>query len=390
MQKQRLIVMGFMGAVPIAGVIWQHVHYIVGLQQLGHTVYYLEDSARLPYDPVKQTLSEDYAYAAATLAALAERFGFKDRWAYCPRYLDPATTAGLSRATMNALYRDADAILNLCGAQEFNQELLQNQRLIYVESDPGVEQIRVDSGDAAAFAYLTRHHRRFSFGENVGTPRFPVPLHNLAWLPTRQPVVTEFWATDAPPPPGALFCTIANWSTAGKKDVVWRGETYLWSKSAEFVRYRDAPRRAGETFGLASEIPDPETRADFLRHGWQLESPAGLSVDWNAYRRYIQRAKGEFTIAKEQYVRLDTAWFSDRSACYLAAGRPVITQDTGFTRLYGGERGLFGFSSLDQVADAVARINADYAAHARAAREIAREFFEAQTVLRSLLDRAGL
>jgi len=115
-----------------------------------------------------------------------------------------------------------------------------------------------------------------------------------------------------------------------------------------------------------------------------------MSVDYNEYLRYLQNSKGEFTAAKDQYVRLNTGWFSDRTACYLAAGRPAITQETGFTKSYGQQRGLFAFKTLDEIAEAVSEINADYAAHSRAAYEVAHEYFEAEKVLVSLLDRAGV
>jgi hypothetical protein len=141
---------------------------------------------------------------------------------------------------------------------------------------------------------------------------------------------------------------------------------------------------------MATNIDDAKTRRKFERSGWHLTSPLQMSVDYWLYRDYIQRSRGEFTVAKDQYVRLDTGWFSDRSACYLAAGRPVITQETGFTKNYGGKEGLLSFRTLDEVADAVKRINADYAKHSRAARDVAREVFEAESVLESVLDRAGI
>src|SRR5436190_21081826 len=115
-----------------------------------------------------------------------------------------------------------------------------------------------------------------------------------------------------------------------------------------------------------------------------------MSVDYWLYRDYVQRSKGEFTVAKDQYVRLNTGWFSDRSACYLAAGRPVIIQETGFTKHYDGKAGLLSFRSLDEIVDAVKTINADYAKHSRAARALAREFFEAENVVKSILDRTGI
>ena len=203
-------------------------------------------------------------------------------------------------------------------------------------------------------------------------------------------MVTDLWKTQRAPPRAAVFTSVANWSTSGLKDITWRGDKYLWSKSREFLRFISAPKKSGETFELATNIEDEKTRAKFLRSGWRLHSPLQLSVDYWLYRDYIRRSKGEFTVAKDQYIRLNTGWFSDRSACYLAAGRPVIIQETGFTKIYGGKAGLLSFRSLSEIVDAVKIINADYAKHSRAARTLAREFFEAENVLKSILDRAGI
>jgi hypothetical protein len=391
MKKKKLVVMGFMGSCPIAGVIWQHIHYIVGLQRLGHEVYYVEDSARLPYNAETFDTNNDYGYAARLLERLAREFDFKGRWTFCARYLPENPTAGMPLTKIRQLYREADAILNICGTQEFNDDLLASNRILYIESDPGVEQIKVDNGMRATADYLRRHHALFTFGENVGTKHFPVPTHGFNWLRTRQPVVTDLWRTRRGPKKGvAVFTSIANWSTSGLKDITWRGKKYLWSKSLEFLRFVTAPQKSGETFELATDIKDDKTRAKFERNGWRFTSPHQLSVDYWSYRDYIQRSKGEFTVAKDQYVRLSTGWFSDRSACYLAAGRPVITQETGFTRHYGGDAGLIGFRSLPEIVEAVRSINADYAKHSRVARAIGRETFEAEKVLKSLLERAGV
>jgi len=384
MKKRRLIVMGFMGSCPIAGVIWQHLHYIVGLQRLGHDVFYIEDSARLPYNPDTFEVNNEFDYAARLLQHLSSEFGFRRRWSFCARYLPGNPTAGLPLTRIRELYREADAILNVCGTQA-------SDRILYIESDPGVEQIKVDQGEKATVKYLRRHHALFTFGENVGTDEFPVPTHNLKWLPTRQPIVTDLWKTSRRPAPAAVFTSVANWSTSGLKDIEWRGEKYLWSKSREFIRFVAAPKRAGETFELATDIKDDRTREKFKRNGWRFRTPHDLSADYRLYRDYIRRSKGEFTVAKDQYVRLNTGWFSDRSGCYLAAGRPVIIQETGFTRIFGGGRhGLIAFNSLGEIAEAVKSINADYTRHSLAAREIARQFFEADKVLPSLLERAGI
>ena len=382
--------MGFMGGMPIAGVVWQHVHYIVGLQRLGHDVYYIEDSARLPYNPETFEVNDEVDYPGKILGKLAREFEFKNRWAFCARYLKDAPTTGLPLTKIRQLYRDADAILNICGTQEFNDDLLQNDRIIYVESDPAVEQIKIDKGLRLTIDYLKRHHALFTFGENVPMRSFPVPKHGFKWNATRQPVVTNLWNTNRAPNRAALFTSIANWSTSGLKDITWRGKKYLWSKSREFLRFVGAPKKSGETFELATNIQEERTRKKFLNNGWRFTSPLQMSVDYWLYRDYIQRSKGEFTVAKDQYVRLNTGWFSDRSACYLAAGRPVITQETGFTKNYGGGEGLLAFRSLGEIAEAVKMINADYKKHSDAARRIAREVFEAESVLKSLLERAGI
>jgi len=390
MKSKRIVVMGFMGSMPIAGVIWQHIHYVVGLQRLGHDVYYIEDSARLPYNPETFEVTNEFDYAARLLSRLSREFGFKNRWAFCARYLPANPTAGLPFKKIQQLYRDADAILNVCGTQEFNDDLLVSDRILYIESDPGVEQIKIDKEVKSTIEYLRRHRALFTFGENVGTKSFPVPTHGFKWLRTRQPVVTDFWRTKHSPSRAAVFTTVANWSTSGLKDISWRKRKYLWSKSREFLRFISAPKKAGETFEMATNIEHAATRRKFERNGWRLCCPLQMSVDYWLYRDYIQRSKGEFTVAKDQYVRLNSGWFSDRSACYLAAGRPVVTQETGFTKLYGGKVGLLSFQSRDEVTNAVIAINREYAKHSRAARAIAREFFEAEKVVKSILDRAGI
>ncbi len=332
MKRKRVVVMGFAAGCPIAGVVWQHIHYIVGLQRLGHEVYYVEDSARLPYNPVTYEVTDDYSYAAGILERLSREHGFEGRWSYCARYLPETPCAGLPLSRVRELYREADAILNVCGSQEFNEDLLKSGNILYVESDPGVEQIKVDNGVSTTVDYLKAHRALFTFGENVGTETFPVPLHGFQWLPTRQPVVTDLWHTGAPPPGNAVFTTVANWNTSGKKDIEWRGEKYLWSKSLEFLKFIEAPKRAGEQFELATTINNAKLLERFAANGWRFTSPDQMSIAYDEYRDYLRASKGEFTVAKDQYVRLNTGWFSDRTACYLASGRPAITQETGFTR----------------------------------------------------------
>jgi hypothetical protein len=390
MARKRIVVMGFMAGIPVAGVVWQHLHYIVGLQRLGHEVFYCEDSARLVYHPGNMTYGTDWSYVPDLLDRLGRRFGFEGRWGFCARFLPDEPTAGLGREKMRELIRTADAALNICGTQEIHEGLHGASNLIYVESDPGLEQVRLDNGDASPREYLDRHRALFTFGENIGGEEFPVPLHGYRWLPTRQPVVTDFWKASTPPPHDAVFTTIANWNTSGLKDIEWRGDKYHWSKSLEFLRFADAPERIGEPIEMATNIKDTATRSQLEAHGWRLIDATPISDDIDAYVRYMQASRGEYTVAKDQYVRLHTGWFSDRTACYLAAGRPVITQETGFSRHLPAGQGLLTFRTAEEIAEAAKAIRADYAAHCRAAHEIAAEHFEATKVVASILDRAGV
>ncbi len=200
---------------------------------------------------------------------------------------------GLPLKKIRQLYREADAILNVCGTQEFNNDLLVSDRILYVESDPGVEQIKVDKGVKSTMEYLRGHRALFTFGENVGTKSFPVPTHGFKWLPTRQPVVTDLWKTKRSPASAPVFTSVANWSTSGLKDISWRGERYLWSKSREFLRFVSAPAKAGETFELATNIKDSKTRTKFERNGWRLRCPlqmtAGLATGARAIWQQVAR-----------------------------------------------------------------------------------------------------
>ena len=400
MKKKKIIVLGFMGGCPIAGVIWQHLHYIIGLQRLGHEVFYVEDTSNFPYDSAAFDISDDFSYAAQVLKKLAHDYGFENHWAYCARYQTKPPlnqpdfqTVGMTQSALRQLYKEADCALNICGSHWINEDLATIKHLIFVESDPGVEQIKIDQHDDDTLAFLAPHQHLFTFGENIGTADFAVPTHGIHWLPTRQPIVTDLWcpSKEAPlPPQDALYTSICNWSTSGQKDITWRDSQYLWCNSLVFVRFVEAPKRSGELFELATDISKSSEQELFIKNQWQLISPHELSSDWKSYQKYITSSKGEFTCAKDQYVRLNTGWFSDRSACYLASGRPVITQETGFSNFYGGAYGLLSFSTLEEIVEATRSIRAEYAKHSNAALEIAREFFEAEKVLKSLLERANV
>ena len=194
-------------------------------------------------------------------------------------------------------------------------------------------------------------------GENYGKPDCKMPLlERFPFKPTRAPVVLDFWQSCLEPGPD--FTTIGNWNQDHKRhDVVLDGERYTWSKHHEFLKFLDLPARSGQSFELAlSSRSLGETDRRLLEEkGWKIRDALELSSDLDVYRRYIAQSRGEYTVAKDQNVRLRSGWFSERSAQYLAAGRPVITQETGFSNILPTGQGLFAFSTVEELVGAVGR-----------------------------------
>jgi hypothetical protein len=378
------VVLGIAAQYPLAGVTWQAVHYLAGLRALGCDVFYVEDSGAPPYDPVSGGIATEPSANVAYLAAVMRRLDLADRWAYWDAQRD--VWHGLERPRVHALYASAGAIFNLCGATRLRPEHRQGARLCYVETDPIYEQIRVAKGEADSIAFLAEHDVLFTYGELLGTRSCAVPVEHFTWIPTRPPVVMDEWR---PHGDGAAYRTIATWENKGK-NVEFGGETYQWTKHVNFLRVLDLPRRSGVRVELAMDPLDPKVRADFGVHGWTLVDPRPISADLDAYRAFIAGARGELTVAKDIYVRPRSGWFSDRSVCFLAAGRPVVTQETGFSERVPSGRGLLAFTNLDEAVAAVQAVERDYATHARAAREIAAEHFAAERVIGAMLDAVGI
>jgi hypothetical protein len=201
-------------------------------------------------------------------------------------------------------------------------------------------------------------------------------------------VLLDLWPV-AEPRPGAPFNTITTWSNKGK-NIEWQGDTWYWTKDREFEKILDLPqRRPNVHFELAAGV-SPEVRERLQRMNWRLSDSISVSTQVDSYRDYIRYSRGEFTVARDQYVRPKTGWFSDRTACYLAAGRPVITQETGFSGILKCDKGLYGFTTMDDILTAVDAIESDYAGNCRVAREVAAEYFAAEKVVGDLMQRAGL
>jgi hypothetical protein len=384
--KARIIVFGILFWYPLAGVTFQFLHYLLGLRRLGYDVYYVEDSGRWIYDPRLNDLSPDATGNVEAIAPILKAHGLGDRWAFRGAY-PGGNSYGLSEAALRDVYETAEAFLNVTGAQELREEHLQIPRRIYVESDPFASQVKVAKQDERMIQTLKQHDTLFTFGECVGSPGCDVPVEQFTWLPTRQPIALDLWE-QCNPAGGDKYTTITTWHNKDK-NIQYQGETWYWTKDREFKKFLDLPRLRSVQVELAATVP-PETQDALHEQGWLTKDSVELSRHSDSYRSYIQTSRAEFTVARDQYVRPRTGWFSDRSACYLAAGRPVITQETGFSRHLPSGKGVFGFNTMEEILSAIDSIESDYAGSCRAAREIAHEYFAAEKVLRSLIERAGL
>ncbi len=386
--RPKVVVLGMMSKMPVAGVVWQTVHYLVGLERLGCEVYYVEAHARTPSMLMSREDDDGALLAARFIDAVLRRFDLAGRWAYHVLHED-GRVIGLSEVQLRGLYRSAALILNLHGGTQPRPEHYETGRLVYLETDPGQLQVELHDGARPTIDFLEPHVAFFTFAENYGHPDCGLPTsHRFSFRPTRQPVVLDLWQRQDVAA-GRRFTTIANWRQDWRR-VRLGGETYHWSKHLEFMKFLDLPGRSDATFELALSGFTDQDRQLLQGHGWHVRPALPLSLDQDTYRAYILGSRGEFTVAKDQNVRLRSGWFSDRSATYLSAGRPVVTQDTGFGRALPTGEGLFAYSSLEEAVSAIHTINRAYRRNAQAAGEIARDKFAHEVVLSDLLDRVGV
>ena len=388
-RKPLIILLGLMTTMPVGGVVWQTLHYLIGLRRLGFDVHYVEDHGIYPAMLAESENPEGGADKAAEfLMRTLERFDLGACWSY-HAWEGAERHYGAGESETARLFGHAAAVINLHGGTLPRPEH-RSGTLIYLETDPVAPQIELNQKLKATEDFLDAHAAYFTFGENLGAPdcKVPVPPARYQFHPTRQPVVMDLWngASDGS---ANRFTTIANWSQP-ERQMTLDGEVYHWSKHHEFLKFLDLPQRTDQEFELALSSYVPSDREMLEARGWHVRPALEFSQDADAYRQYITESRGEWTVAKDQNVRLRSGWFSDRAATYLAAGRPVITQETGFSNVLPTGSGLFAFSTMEETLNAIHRINSNYERHSRAASQIAQEYFSYDVVLPKLLSEAGV
>jgi hypothetical protein len=377
--RLRILVLGYIVRGPLGGIAWHYLQYVIGLKQLGHDVFFFEDSDDYPscYDPVRNLTDHDPRYGLEFAARVFERVGLEQHWAYYDAHQD--CWRGPAGQSAHALCETADVVLNVSGVNPIRPWMTDIPARVLVDTDPGFTQIR-HLTDPASRVRAEQHTMFASFGENIGQPECTVPDDGFSWVPTRQPVVMDAWT----PACGSVdqpLTTVMQWDSY--RSAAHDGLRY-GMKADSFGPYLDLPARTGETFTIAlgGSRAIQESLAD---HGWTIvDSRLPTSDPWT-YQNFIAQSKAEFSVAKHGYVVGQTGWFSERSAAYLASGRPVVVQDTGFTRWLRVDDGVLAFTNLEEAVEQVKTLNRSYQRQCAAARAVAHEYFDSDKVLSDLL-----
>lgn len=385
----RIVVTGLIGQYAFGGVTWDYIQYVLGFRALGHDVWYLEDSANWAYDPVKQEPSADCSHNVSYLERIMREFDMGDRWIY--RNEPDGTYHGITNEkTAEKLIAEADVLANVSGACWLRPVTAAVKNKLFLDGDPMFTHIKLTRGSKDYLDRVLSHNKHYTFGLNVGQPGCKVPTAGLKWLPTVQPIAREWWEKTLMP---ANACHIADgaWTTvmnwASYKPEEFEGETY-GQKDLEFLRFADLPGQTKEKFVLAmGQGPGKNRPTEKLEgQGWKIIEPDIHLPDYASYHDFLSNSKAEWSIAKNGYVQSHSGWFSCRSACYLAAGKPVVVQDTGWSDHLPSGDGVIGFRTMEEAAKGIEKVAAEYEHHSEAARAYARTHFDAAQVCAELLE----
>jgi hypothetical protein len=362
------------------GHAWVLLNYLLGLKGLGHEVLFLDRlTAAMVGEPAPGSVLD--SPQARWLHEVMDGAGLANDYVL----LVPDEEEPAARAHLLDRLGDADLLLDVNGFLDEAELLAAPSRTAFVDIDPAIQQMWVDLG--LADDLLGRHDLYFTFGANIGAGACSVPTCGVDWIATRPPVVLDEWpATDG----GIGFTSVASWR-GPYGPIEYGGETY-GLRVHEFRRFVELPSRIAADCSIALDV-DAADEADVtaLREaGWNLLDPAEAAGEPSSYGSFIRGSAAEVSIAKNVYVRSACGWFSDRSACYLASGKPVLAQETGFSSALPTGEGLLSFETLDDAVAGAAEIEADWPRHSRAALAIAREHFDSDLVLGGMLDVAGL
>lgn len=375
----RVVVAGWVTGLPTSSFFWHAVSFAIGFQDAGHDVWFLEDSGDDPwcYDPETEELDPSAAYGVRFLAREMAAIGMADRWVF--RHGPTGRYDGMSAEETNDVLASADVFVNVSLTTPLRPEYMQIPMRLGIDTDPVFTQVRIAQGDWLLDGVADSHTRLFTYG------RPPLPAQRHDWRPTRQPVPTRHWPVTPHPGTDAPFTTIMSWRAYSP--VEWEGVLY-GAKDRAMEPLLDLPRRSGCHLEVALGGGENHWQGRKLlgNHGWTLSDPMEANGSTHQFQRFLARSAGEFGVAKHGYVESRSGWFSERTCCYLASGRPAVVADTGWPDWLPEGDGLIAYRTADDAARALRDIAADPERHARAARKIAEEHFEAADVCSALLE----
>jgi hypothetical protein len=374
----RVVIGSYMVRYPLGGMMSWVLQWIVGTQRLGHDVYFVE-KAGYPnscYNPVLDTMSDDASYGLGVVNDLLSRFDLGQRWCF----VDAAGTyRGMSRASIEEALASADAFIDMGTHGGWLGEAARAGVRVLVDGEPGFTQMKLAKAGLAATS-PAEYDRYFTTGQNIGTGRSTAPTAGREWGHVFHPVVAGLFDDAAARPPAresAAVTTVMNWQSY--EEVEFEGQRY-GHKNREFDRFLGLPGLVDVPCEVA--VSGKSVPADRLRAaGWRVQDGHAVTISFDTFRDFVGASLAEFSVCKNGYVATNSGWFSDRSAAYLAAGRPVVMQETGFSEHLPCGAGLFAVTMVEEAADAIDEITRDYTRHSRVAREVAVECLDARVVL---------
>lgn len=386
----RIVVTGIVGSCPVGGVAWDYLQYPIGLARLGHDVVYHEDTRGWPYDPVQNSVVDTASYSVDYIARFFQKYApdLGNRWHY--RHLGK-DSFGLSESEFDRFARSADLFLNVSAANPRPGALSSRCVKAYLDTDPGFNQIVLAEPPpwtpADRFAWLTeefKHYdRHLTYAENIGREDCLVPVLGVDWITTRMPIVDALWRNVPAASDRGAWTTVMTWNNFPGR-LVHAGREY-GDKGVEFSKIIALPKRTSHRLKIALG-GDAAPLQELLRQGWTAVDAPKATLTPESYQGFIAESRGEISTAKNVYVAMRTGWFSCRTACYLAAGRPAVVQDTGFSKTVPVGKGLFAFDTIEQAAAAIESVESDYRLHAAAARDLAVDQFGSDKVLTRMLE----
>lgn len=374
-----IIFCGTIGRSGLGGQAWATLQYLLGLRALGHEVIYLEDCGESSwvYNWEKAEWTTELDYPAAYVRACLEPFGFGAKWIY--RTNEGSVGMPLEEL-LEACVRADLLVMRAVPLWIWRKEYERPRCRAFIDVDPGFTQISIANGDKGIAAGIARCERRFTVGQRIGGVGCPIPADGGPWLKTLPPVSLADWpmANDD----ATHFTSIMRWQ--GFREAIHKGVNY-GQRDKEFPKFIELPKLTAQKFRLALMGAKPET---LTRHGWEVAPGEIISQTPTSYRSFIRSSRGEFSVPKHGYVETRCGWFSDRSVCYLASGRPVLIEDTGLSDWLPVGAGLVTFTDMPTAVAGMETINADYEGHRRAARQLAENYFAAERVLPRFVEAA--